>query len=476
MAERDKSEYNLPTAGFSVTVRIKLKNVPGSFSRVGVYVADSRASLAEVSLVHSDFSFIVRDITIHCRCEEHATEIVEGITGLEQVELVSWIDDTFEVHKGGKLEISSRVQLKTTDDLSRSYTPGVARVCTSIEKNPSDVYRYTIKSNAVAVVTDGSAVLGLGNIGPAAAMPVMEGKAVLFKHFANVDAYPICLDTQDPDEIISIVKAIAPGFGGINLEDIAAPGCFEVERRLDEELNIPVFHDDQHGTAAVVLAGLLNSLKIVGKKLEDLKVVVNGFGAGGVACTRMILAAGVKNIIPCDRAGVVYRGRKERMNPVKEEVIQVTNPDNVQGTLSDALKGADVFIGVSEPGAMNRDDVKGMARDPIIFALANPVPEIMPDEVRDVARVIATGRSDYENQINNVLCFPGLFRGALDARAKKVTDGMKLAAAQAIADSIDKSDLNEKFIIPSVFAPEVSERVAKAVYKAAMADGVSQVS
>lgn len=475
-SEPRKPGFAIPSAGFSITVRLKLQNVPGNFARVVNYLAEERASLGEVALVYSSFNYTIRDVTILCMSEAHSDAIIEGLPGLEGLVVQDHYDDTFRVHQGGKLEIASRVRLKTADELSRSYTPGVARVCTAIHQNPEAVYDYTIKSSSVAVVTDGSAVLGLGDIGPQAAMPVMEGKAVLFKHFAGVDAYPICLDTQDPEEIIRTVKLIAPGFGGINLEDIGAPRCFEVEQRLREELDIPVFHDDQHGTAAVVLAGLLNALRITGKKLEDLKVVVNGFGAGGVACTRMLLAAGVKNILPCDSVGMVYRGRKERMNPVKEQLIQVTNPDNEKGSVSDALRGADVFVGVSQPGAITRNDVKSMSRDPIVFALANPIPEVMPDEIRDVARIIATGRSDYANQINNVLCFPGIFKGALECRASDITDKMKIASARAIAEMVEDSEIHEKYIIPSVFKGGVAEKVAEKVRSAAIEEGVGKAA
>lgn len=465
----------IASAGYSITVRLRIENVPGSFASVVQYLAEVESSLADVILVYSDFNYIIRDITINCKSELQSQEILEHLKTLDRVEFLSWVDDTFEVHRGGKIDISSRVALKTTSDLSRAYTPGVARVCTEIADNPSAVFEYTMKANTVAVVTDGSAVLGLGNIGPEASLPVMEGKAVLFKEFAGVDSIPICLATQDTEEIITAVKNMAPTFGGINLEDISAPRCFEIEKRLREETDIPVFHDDQHGTAAVVLAGIINALKITGKKLEDIKVVVNGFGAGGVACTRMLLAAGVTNVIPCDRAGIVYKGRKERMNPVKEELTHVTNPANEKGTVADALKGADVFIGVSKPGAITRDMVKTMAKDPIIFALANPVPEILPGEVEDIAKVIATGRSDYANQVNNVLCFPGLFRGALDVHASDITDGMKIAAAQAIADAIDESELHERYIIPSVFRGDVAGLVAERVREAARKDGVARV-
>jgi malate dehydrogenase (oxaloacetate-decarboxylating) len=350
----------------------------------------------------------------------------------------------------------------------------VARVCTAIANDPDSAYIHTIKGNAVAVITDGTAVLGLGDLGPAAAMPVMEGKAVLFKKFANIDAYPICLDTKDPDEIVKVVKMISPGFGGINLDDISAPRCFEIEQRLNDELDIPVFHDDQHGTAVVVLAALMNAARLVGKKFSDLRVVISGFGAGGVACTQLLAHAGVKNIIPCDTNGIVYRGRPNGMNPVKEKIIQYTNPEDIRGTIADALKGADVFIGVSKPGSVTAGMIKHMAVDPIVFALANPVPELLPHELKGIARVVATGRSDYANQVNNVLCFPGIFRGALDCHAREITQGMKMAAAEAIASCVSPASLSETNIIPGVFDPAVTPRVAQMVIEAAVRDGVAR--
>ncbi|MFM1846628.1 MAG: hypothetical protein RL417_102, partial [Pseudomonadota bacterium] len=333
----------------------------------------------------------------------------------------------------------------------------------------------TIRGNTVAVVTDGSAVLGLGNIGPKGALPVMEGKAMLFREFSGLNAFPICLNTQDTAEIITAVKNIAPGFGGINLEDISAPRCFEIEETLRRELDIPVFHDDQHGTAVVVLAGLMNAVTIVGKKLADLKVVVNGFGAGGVACTKILLSAGVKHIIACDTAGTVYRGRKERMNSVKESLVGITNPENLKGSVADALKGADVFIGVSSPGAITREMVRSMANDPIVFALANPTPEIMPDEIKGIARIIATGRSDYANQVNNALCFPGIFKGALQCRARDISDGMKVAAAHAIATFVPAEQLSEDCIIPGIFERAIVDRVASEVRAQAVKEGLARL-
>ena len=462
------------SAGYSITTRLIIENKPGTFAKVTHKAGELSSSLAEVSLLSSTFDENIRDVTFNCRDEEHSSKIIKAIGEIEGVTIQEWQDDTFAIHQGGKLSIAPKSRINTFDDLSRAYTPGVARVCNEIHADPDTAYQYTIKNNAVAVVTDGSAVLGLGNIGPKAAMPVMEGKAVLFKQFANIDAYPICLDTQDTEKIIEVVKYISPGFGGINLEDISAPRCFEIEERLQSELDIPIFHDDQHGTAVVVLAGIINALKIIGKKLPDLKVVMNGFGAGGVACTKILLDAGVKNIIPCDSVGIVYRGRKEQMNSVKDQVIKVTNPDNIKGTVADAMCGADVFIGVSKPGVISRDMVKSMAKDAIIFALANPVPEILPHEIEGLARIIATGRSDYANQINNVLCFPGIFRGALDCNARKITPNMKVAASYAVAQSISNDELRENNIIPNIFKKDIAFVVAEAVKHAAMKDGVTR--
>lgn len=373
-----------------------------------------------------------------------------------------------EMHKEhhGKLEVTSKIALKTKNDLSTAYTPGVAAPCLKIKEDKKEAYTYTAKGNLVAVVTDGTAVLGLGDIGPEAAMPVMEGKAVLFKEFGGVDAFPVCLDTKDTEEIIATVKRIAPSFGGINLEDISAPRCFEIERRLEEELDIPVFHDDQHGTAIVTTAALLNALKIVGKKIDEIRVVLNGPGSAGTAIAKMMLHAGVKHMLICDRTGILYEGR-ERMTPHKTELAGLTNPEKVSGNLKDAIVGADVFVGVSTAGALTPEMVKTMNRDAIVFAMANPTPEIMYEEAKAAGvRVMATGRSDFPNQINNVLVFPGLFRGALDCRARNITYKMKLAAAYAIAGLISDDELNEEYVIPTAFDPQVARAVADAVKKA----------
>lgn len=381
----------------------------------------------------------------------------------------------FEIHKEGKITVVNKIPLETRDDLSMAYTPGVAKPCMAIHENRDLAYDLTIKSNMVAVVSDGTAVLGLGDIGPEAAMPVMEGKAMLFKSFGDVDAFPICLATKDPQEIINTCKYIAPGFGGINLEDISAPRCFEIEDTLKRELDIPVFHDDQHGTAVVVLAALYNALKVVDKKMEDIKIVVLGVGAAGVACSKILMGAGVKNIIGCDRKGVVSRGRKDNMNYMKEWFADNTNPENIHGGVEDAISGADLFMGLSGPGLFKAEWISKMAKDPIIFAMANPIPEIMPSEAEGKVRIIATGRSDFPNQINNVLCFPGLFRGALDVRARDINEEMKLAAAKAIAESVSPAELSEKCIIPSVFSKKVRELVPAYVAEAARATGVARL-
>ena len=381
-----------------------------------------------------------------------------------EVERVS--DRTFLLHLGGKLEVASKAPLKTRDDLSMAYTPGVARICEAIADEPDAVWNLTVKRNSVAVVTDGTAVLGLGDIGPEAAIPVMEGKAILFKEFGGVNAWPICLDTTDPDEIVACVKAIAPVFGGINLEDISAPRCFDIEARLRDELDIPVFHDDQHGTAIVVLAGLLNALRVVGKRIEDCSVVVTGVGAAGFATTRMLLAAGVGDVVGCDRQGALHAGLID-LAPHKQEYVALTNRRGLSGSPDEVLAGADVYIGLSGPGSVTVDGIRSMAEDPIVFAMANPTPEVAPEEIEGLAAVVGTGRSDYPNQINNVLAFPGLFRGALDVRARKITDEMKLAAAEAIAAVVEPSELSPDYVIPSVFDRSVAPAVAEAVAAAA---------
>lgn len=468
------STEQTPNASYSVTLRIKIHNQPGKLGQITTAIGRAGGDIDAIDIVSAGKDFLIRDITVNASSEKHDEEIARAVSDIDGVEVVNVSDRTFLMHLGGKIEVVSKMSLKTRADLSMAYTPGVARVCEAIHKDPEKVFNLTIKKNMVAVVTDGTAVLGLGDIGPAAAMPVMEGKAQLFKEFGGVDAFPICLDTKDPHEIVQTIKNIATVFGGINLEDISAPRCFEIEERLQEELDIPVFHDDQHGTAVVVLAALINALKITGKKMEEIKVVVNGVGAAGVACSKIVMAAGVKNIIGCDQTGALYPGRTENMNWVKDWYARNTNPDGERGNIHDVIKGADVFFGLSAPKVLTVEDLKNMAKDPIVFAMANPVPEIFPEEALDHVAVMATGRSDYPNQINNVLCFPGIFRGALNCRASRINEEMKLAAAEAIAEIITDAELGPDYIIPSVFDRRVGEAVAAKVEEAAYASGVAR--
>ncbi len=467
-------DKHTPNASFSLTLRVKIQNHPGKLGEITTMIGKAGGDIGAIDIVRVGKGHIVRDITVNANSEHHDKEIVEAIGQIDGVKVIQVSDRTFLMHLGGKIETVSKIPLKTRADLAMAYTPGVARVCLAIAKDPEKAYTLTIKKNTVAVVSDGSAVLGLGNLGGAAAMPVMEGKAQLFKEFGGVDAFPICLDTKDPHEIVQTIKNIAIAFGGINLEDISAPRCFEIEERLKEELDIPVFHDDQHGTAVVVLAALINALKIVGKKMEDIKVVVNGIGAAGVACTKIIQAAGVQNVVGCDTSGSLYRGRTENMNWVKDFYARTTNPDNEKGNIHDVIKGADVFFGLSAPGVIDVNDLKNMAVDPIVFAMANPDPEIYPEDALGHAAVMATGRSDYPNQINNVLCFPGIFRGALNCRASKINEEMKLAAAIAIAEIVGDNEIHADYIIPSVFDKRVAKAVAKKVEKAAKKSGVAR--
>jgi len=463
-----------PSASYSVTLRCGIPNQPGMFARVATAIGSAGGDLGAVDIVRVQRAIKIRDVTVNARDDHHVARIVAAVQAVPGVSVQQVSDRTFLTHLGGKIEIQSKVPLKTRDDLSMAYTPGVARICRAIAATPDDVYSLTSKRNMVAVVTDGTAVLGLGDIGPAAALPVMEGKAILFKEFAGVDAFPLCLDTKDVDAIVDTVRYLAPGFGGINLEDIAAPRCFVIEERLQAALDIPVFHDDQHGTAIVVLAALLNALTIVGKDLGAVRVVVNGLGAAGVAITKMLLAAGARNIIGCDRQGALYRGAPWITTPIWQWYAEHTNADRRQGDLRTLLRGADVFIGVSAPNLLTGADIAAMTVDPIVFALANPDPEAPYEEVEGVARIIATGRSDYPNQVNNVLAFPGIFRGALDCRAARITEGMKVAAARAIAEMVNPDELAEDYIIPSAFNREVAPRVAAAVAGAARAEGVAQ--
>ena len=461
------------SASFSAILRIRLADEAGTFGRVATAIGEQGALLGAIDLVRIEKAHKVRDVTILAEDEAHIERVAAAVTALAGVEVEAVSDRTFLSHLGGKLEMRSRVPLKTRDDLSMAYTPGVARVSRAVADDPDTIWNLTIKRNTVAVVSDGSAVLGLGDIGPGGALPVMEGKAILFKEFAGVDAFPLCLDTKDVEEIILIVKAIAPVFGGINLEDISAPRCFEIERRLRELLDIPVFHDDQHGTAIVVLAALLNALKVVDKRLEAIKVVVAGVGAAGVAVTQILLAAGVRDIVGCDRLGAVHRGRPG-LSGVKRDYAAVTNPRDLHGSADEALEGADVFIGVSQPGAISVEGVARMADRAIVFAMANPTPEVPPEAIEATVEVVATGRSDYPNQINNVLAFPGVFRGALDVRAREINEEMKVAAAHAIAETIADTELSADYIVPSVFNRAVAPAVAAAVAHAAEETGVAR--
>ncbi len=464
----------IPSEGYSITLRLRLANRPGMLGHVTSAIGEAGGNIGAIDIVEVGAHHLIRDITVAAGDDDHAESIAQAVGEVDGVTVINVSDRTFLRHIGGKIEITNKRPLQNRSDLSIAYTPGVARVCMAIHKDPEKVYNLTIKRNCIAVVTDGTAVLGLGDIGPAAALPVMEGKAMLFKEFAQIDAFPICLDTKDADEIVRTVKAIAPVFGGINLEDIASPRCFEIEQRLKRELDIPVFHDDQHGTAVVVLAALINALKIAGKKLEEIKIVVAGVGAAGTACTKILLSAGAKNVVGFDLHGAVYRGRTEGMNEAVEWYANHTNPQNLKGSLDDLIAGADLFLGLSGPGVLKVEMLKKMNPDPIVFALANPTPEIMPEEAWPFVKVMATGRSDYPNQINNVLCFPGIFRGALDCRASDINEEMKMAAAQAIASVIGPDELHPEYIIPSVFNRQVAPLVAKAVEEAARRSGVAR--
>jgi len=470
-----------PTAAYSIRLRVRLENVPGSLGRLAAGIGEAGGNIVALDGFEAKSSHLVEDVIVNCSDEAHIAAIYAAVHALPGIEVLECDDRTFALHAGGKIETVSRLPLSDRDELSMAYTPGVARICTAIAREPGRVHDLTIKRNTVAIVTDGTAVLGLGNIGPEASLPVMEGKALLFKNFAGVDAFPVCLDVRREsgdlqatiDAIVQTVERIAPVYGGINLEDIAAPQCFEIEERLKASLDIPVFHDDQHGTAVVVLAALRNALRIVNKRMQDLKVVIAGAGAAGVAIAKILREAGVPDIIGSDRQGAIRLGRTD-LNVAKQRLAELTNPSATTGHLSDILPDADVFIGVSGPGLITADDLRKMAHDPIVFALANPDPEILPENTEGVAAVIATGRSDYPNQINNVLAFPGIFRGALDAGATSITEGMKLAAATAIASAVPSDELAADFIVPSVFDKRVVEFVTRAVADQAVVEGVTR--
>lgn len=457
-----------PNSSFSVTIRLELLNQAGMLAKVTQAIAAVDGNIGDINLIEQTRKVCLREISVDAASSEHAEKIVSAVNALSDVKVLNWYDRTFHLHRGGKISIESKIPLQRQSDLAMAYTPGVGRICTAIAQNPEQVYSLTIKNNTVAIISDGSAVLGLGNLGAEASMPVMEGKAMLFKEFAGIDAFPICLDTQEVDEIVRTVKNIAPVFGGVNLEDISAPRCFEIEARLREELNIPVFHDDQHGTAIVSLAALINALKLVKKSLAEVRIVINGAGAAGVAIAHLLQKAGASTIWMCDSKGILSTSRTD-LNPQKQELAVEKS-----GTLADALEGADIFLGVSAPGVVTPEMVRAMAKDPIVFAMANPIPEIQPELVSNDVAVIATGRSDYPNQINNVLAFPGVFRGALDCRASAITTNMYLEAAVAIASLIDPADINREYIIPSVFDSRVSAAVAAAVEKAARNDNVAR--
>jgi malate dehydrogenase (oxaloacetate-decarboxylating) len=461
----------VPSPGYSITLRVEIENRIGMFGRLATTIGNAEGDLGSVDIVRALKGTIVRDVTVNARDEAHEKEIVRAVKALGGIRVQRVMDRTFFAHRTGKIEIRNKIPVRDRNDLSKVYTPGVARICNDIAAHKDHAYRYTIKGNSVAIVTDGTAVMGLGDIGPEAAMPVMEGKAMIFKEFADIDAFPIVLATRNTDEIVSSVKNISPGFGGINLEDISAPRCFEVERRLREALDIPVIHDDQHGTSVVVLAALINVARLLKRDIRKMKTVVVGAGAAGMATARMLGAYGVRDIIVCDRAGAIYRGRRADMDPYKKELSRATNTRGVKGAIRDAMRGADVFIGLSAPNIITPDDVRQMAKDPVVFALANPDPEIAPEEAMPLVRVLATGRSDYPNQINNMLSFPGIFRGLLDVRAKGVNEEVKFAAARAIAHTVKDGELHEEYIIPSIFDKKVVSGVSHAVAEAARKAG-----
>jgi malate dehydrogenase (oxaloacetate-decarboxylating) len=457
----------------SIIIRVRMQNDSETLSQLLSTIGDLGGQVGAIDITKVDDEMITRDITINTSGEDHVHKITTALEASDAVELRHMSDRTFLLHLGGKIEVKSKIHITHRDQLSMAYTPGVARVCLAIEENPEKAHNLTIKHNSVAIVSDGTAVLGLGDIGPKAAIPVMEGKAMLMKEFADLDGFPICLDTKDIDEIVQTVKNIAPVFGAINLEDISAPRCFEIERRLKAMLDIPVYHDDQHGTAAVMTAAFINALKLVNKKASEVKVVFNGVGAAGTACKNMLLQLGVRHIVGCDRQGVLHAGR-EGLSASKSEYVETTNPDNETGTLYDAIAGADVFVGLSAPNILSVDDLKKMKPQAIVFAMANPTPEIMPEVAMPHVAIMATGRSDYPNQINNLLAFPGIFRGALDCLASDINSEMNLAAAYAIANIIDEKLLSPDYIVPSVFNQDVAKAVTKAVKKAARETGVAR--
>jgi malate dehydrogenase (oxaloacetate-decarboxylating) len=470
MTNQDPGEFAAQISNYPLLLRLAIDNEVGNLAKVTQSISEGGASVGDIEIQQAQSDVMVRNFRVFCRDEAHAQEIVASVSAIPGVDIQLASDRTFQLHRRGKIEVANKVNIRTMQELSHVYTPGVARVSMQVHDDPDSVWALTTKVNTVAIVTDGTAVLGLGDIGPQGALPVMEGKSMLFKSFGDIDAWPICLDTKDTDEIVNVVKAIAPGFGAILLEDISAPRCFEIEDRLREELDIPVMHDDQHGTAVVVLAGIINALKIVKKRPEDLKMVLVGAGASGTACTKILMNYGVKNVIAFDTRGAIYEGR-EGLNPAKAWLAENTNKEGFDGTLSEAMVGADLFLGLSAPRMLEPEDVAAMSDGAIVFAMANPEPEIMPGLIQGMAQVIATGRSDFPNQVNNVLCFPGLFRGALDAGATDITEEMKIVAARAIASVIPDDQLNEDYILPSVFNEDVGKLVAVAVAAEARRSG-----
>lgn len=465
---------HVPSPSYSITIRTEIENRIGMFAQIATAIGHAGGDLGSIDIVRVEKGKLIRDITVNARDEEHERKIVKTIRNIDGVKVLRVMDRTFSAHEGGKIEVRPKMPVRDRNDLSKVYTPGVARICRDIHENPEHVYRYTIKGNSVAVITDGTAVLGLGDIGPDAAMPVMEGKAMIFKEFAGIDAFPLALRTKDTEEIIAAVKNITTSFGGVNLEDISAPRCFEIERRLREICDIPIIHDDQHGTAVVVLAALINVGRLLKRDIKKFKVVISGAGAAGMANALMLSKYGIKDIVVCDRAGAVYEGRKTDMNPYKKDLAKRTNPRKVKGALAEALRGADVFLGLSVPKVIAADDIRRMAREPVVFALANPEPEVSPEEALPLVRVLATGRSDYPNQINNMLSYPGIFRGLLDVRARGVNEEIKFAAAKAIADTVKDDELHEDYIIPSIFDRKVIPAVAHAVAETARKTGLAR--
>jgi malate dehydrogenase (oxaloacetate-decarboxylating) len=467
-----------PSAHFSLTLRVELPSRPGGvLGKVTAAITRAGGSIVAVDTVDAKGDHTLREITVECSSVEHRGQVITAVQSVRTAKVVEITDRTFEVHRGGKIHTGLNIPVKTRDDLSMAYTPGVARVCSAIAENRQKAFKYTIKSNTVAVVSDGTAVLGLGDIGPEAAMPVMEGKSLLFKEFAGVNAFPICLNTKDVDEIVETVERISPTFGGINLEDISSPRCFEIEQRLQASLDIPVFHDDQHGTAIVTLAALINSCRLTGREMKDLEVLMVGAGAAGVAVAKIFMDAGVTSIVACDRYGAIHTGREDyeagSMNEPKRWLAENTNPDRRDGAPREVIEGTDLFVGLSGPGIVDAADLQRMNPDPFVFAMANPIPEVRPEEAAPHVRVMATGRSDYPNQINNVLAFPGVFRGALDARARTISEEMKLAAAEGIASVVEDDELDEDYIMPSVFNRDVTQAVASAVREVAERSGQS---